>query len=253
MEGIGTVEWEVRDQKGQVATIKTKAHYVPSAHIRLFSPQSYFMEHERGYGWFNHEELILRTIDDICVSFPYNPAGNLPMMLMNELFTTVAGVAGVAAPLAFNLRHTDAPSRSQGLLHDNNVNLTRPQKEVLMWHNRLAHAGLGWIQDLMCVQKGNHGEQSAPPILPSKHSASKRCDIEGIKCPSCLLAKQHRRSTGKPPTKGDPSQEMAIRREAMEPGAEISGDQYVCQTPGRLASTFGRAVVKAMLEDTMEV
>jgi len=207
IDGVGTVEWEVRDQHGQVALFKTKAYYVPSADIRLFSPQSYFKENKRGYGWFDHKELIIRTVDDLCVSFPYNP-GNLPMMLMNELFSNVAGVAGVTAPLAFNLRHTDVLSRSQGLLQDLNVNLTRPQKEVLLWHYRLAHAGLGWIQDLMYVQKGNHGEQSAPPLIPSKHSASKRCDMEGVKCPSCLLAKQHRRSPGSSTTKAKPSREM---------------------------------------------
>ena len=38
----------------------------------------------------------------------------------------------------------------------------------------------------------------------------------------------------------NPQREMAIRHEAMHPGQEISGDQYICQTPGRLACTFGK-------------
>jgi hypothetical protein len=33
---------------------------------------------------------------------------------------------------------------------------------------------------------------------------------------------------------------MAIRRDVQCPGEEVSLDQYVCRTPGRLASTFGK-------------
>ena len=110
----------------------------------------------------------------------------------------------------------------------------------MIWHYRLSHAGLGWIQDLMYVQKGDHGEASAPPIIPSKHSSTKRCDMEGIKCPACLLAKQHRKPTESKHVSIDSKKEMAIRRDAMRPGEESSGDQYVCRSKGRLASTFGK-------------
>jgi hypothetical protein len=239
IEGVAWVEWEIRDWHGQVAILKTKAYYVPSANIRIFSPQAYFAEYNKGFGWFNHECMKIHTVDDIEITFPYAP-NNLPLMYLNEFFTSVGLVAGVTAPLAFTLRHTDALSRSQELLHDLNVNLKRPQKEVMMWHYRLSHAGLGWIQDLMYVQKGDHGEESAPPIIPSKHSSTKRCDMEGIKCPACLLAKQHRKPTESKHVSIDSKKEMAIRRDAMRPGEEISGDQYVCRSKGRLASTFGK-------------
>ena len=42
VHGMGWVEWSIRDTFGQVALNKTKAYYVPSAEIRLMSPQSYF-------------------------------------------------------------------------------------------------------------------------------------------------------------------------------------------------------------------
>ena len=44
VEGIGTVEWTIRDVFGLVRTIRVSAYYVPQATIRLFSPQVYFQE-----------------------------------------------------------------------------------------------------------------------------------------------------------------------------------------------------------------
>ena len=45
--GVGTVEWTIRDVFGAVRTLKTEAYYVPEANIRLFSPQTYFMNNKR--------------------------------------------------------------------------------------------------------------------------------------------------------------------------------------------------------------
>ena len=46
-EGVGTVEWKIRDALGQAHATRTQACYVPSAQIRLFSPQAYFTEVEK--------------------------------------------------------------------------------------------------------------------------------------------------------------------------------------------------------------
>ena len=51
--GIGTVEWTIRDVFGAIRTLKTEAYYVPEANIRLFSPQTYF--HEQQKGQLGHE------------------------------------------------------------------------------------------------------------------------------------------------------------------------------------------------------
>lgn len=44
--GKGMVEWPIRDYWNVPGVIKTSAYYVPDASIRLFSPQSFFQEHE---------------------------------------------------------------------------------------------------------------------------------------------------------------------------------------------------------------
>jgi hypothetical protein len=50
------------------------------------------------------------------------------------------------------------------LMEDKNHNLTRQQKELVLWHNRLAHAGQGWIQDLMHKVKHQVAEAEQPVI-----------------------------------------------------------------------------------------
>jgi hypothetical protein len=44
--GKGLVEWPIRDYWNVPGVITTSAYYVPNASIRLFSPQSYFQEHD---------------------------------------------------------------------------------------------------------------------------------------------------------------------------------------------------------------
>ena len=214
VQGMGWVEWKIRDHMGQVALFRTRAYYVPEAHIRIASPQHYFKIHQKGHGEFNCSRMTLTTADDIELNFPYSP-NNLPLMILNDHFTlfpenTHADMAGATSCMIHEVLTTDVLQRSRHLLFDNNSNLTKPQKELLLWHNRLSHAGLGWIQDLMYVKKGDHGDTSVPAIIPTTHSVTKRCDLEGIKCPSCLLTKQSRRATGAHQIRNNPQREMAI-------------------------------------------
>ena len=45
VEGAGIVHWKVTDQNGATSVIETAAYYIPSASIRLYSPQYHFHEH----------------------------------------------------------------------------------------------------------------------------------------------------------------------------------------------------------------
>ncbi|MCA1806890.1 MAG: GAG-pre-integrase domain-containing protein, partial [Actinobacteria bacterium] len=125
------------------------------------------------------------------------------------------------------------------LLHDNNHNLNKPQKELLLWHNRLGHAGLRWIQDLMRVTKSPiEGDTAEPPLILSKAPGAANC-VQPI-CPACQMAKQHRRTPGSQRVQNVPEHEMAIRREDLQPGDCVSVDQYICKVPGRMRHGFGR-------------
>ena len=66
IEGRGWVEWSIRDAFGNICLIRTQAYYVPSAHIRLFSPQTYFKEQpsdspDRAKATFDYQKLEFQT------------------------------------------------------------------------------------------------------------------------------------------------------------------------------------------------
>ena len=48
VQGFGIVEWKISDVGGRHQTIKTQYCYVPDAAVRLFSPQAFFVEGNKG-------------------------------------------------------------------------------------------------------------------------------------------------------------------------------------------------------------
>ena len=94
----------------------------------------------------------------------------------------------------------------------------------MLWHQRLGHAGFRWIQTLMRKPKHEVGDNTEPPVLPTKNTSTSRCDPP--RCPACQLSKAHRRYPGTQIMHKKPELEMAIRRENLNPGDCISMDQY---------------------------
>ena len=96
--GKGLVKWKITDQHDKTKEIITFAYYIPSASIRLYSPQAHFAESKSGRlscSW-NEVRLYLPSPvnpdsstplvphDDDSndyLSFPYHPHSNLPCML----------------------------------------------------------------------------------------------------------------------------------------------------------------------------
>ena len=168
------------------------------------------------------------------MTFPYSLGGNLPMMYLDHRVPH----AGLVTDDMILLEHTNVLEEATHILHDSNHNLSNPQKELMIWHYRLGHAGQHWIQDLMRKSKGPDGSPSEGPCIPTKFATSKSAPT--VKCAACLLAKQHRRGAGSSTTHVKPQKEMAIRRDATAPGSHISTDQWVSKLTGRLPNTFGR-------------
>jgi len=239
IEGRGWVEWSIRDVFGNICLIRTQAYYVPSAHIRLFSPQTYFKEQpsdspDQAKATFDYQKLEFQTHSGEQLTFPYSLGGNLPMMYLDNKVLQ----AGVTSEMEILFKHSPVMEDASHLLNEQNHNLSNPQKELLLWHYRLGHAGQHWIQDLMRKEKGPVGSVSEGAFLPTKYPSTTR--IEPPKCAACLLAKQHRRGAGCQTVRPKPDKEMAIRRDVTSPGSHVSTDQWVSKIPGRLPNTYGR-------------
>ncbi|KAG7361170.1 hypothetical protein IV203_036270 [Nitzschia inconspicua] len=138
--GQGLVEWQIRDVFGNVKTIRTKAYLVPSAPVRLMSPQTYFREGEAGELRVDHLKAELTLHDGSVLTFPF-AENMLPYMLPD--WQPVVGVT-----LQDHSVLCDQPLIHMSVADETNQNLTSAQKELLKWHWKLGHGHFGWIQRL---------------------------------------------------------------------------------------------------------
>ena len=229
VHGVGQVIWTVRDVFGTTRTIKTQAYYIPEATVRLFSPQTYFREQQKGHLGLDHSSTTLQLHDGSLLHFPYNTNNNLPLMLPTE-------------PCHIGLTFDDATVLGDGhsvynymsVADESNQNLTRAQKELLLWHWKLGHANLKWIQILCREPTTNHHHF----VLETHHAKTSSCVLP--KCAACMLGKQTRRRPGTNTGALVKGKEMILRRNHLQPGDCVSLDQYKSSIRGRLPHTYGK-------------
>ena len=238
VEGIGTVEWTIRDVFGLVRTIRVSAYYVPSATVRLFSPQVYFQENNnRGVCRILARKVLMNIPDcpdGTLLEFPINAYNNLPLMLTQPTNTKLIGVTehdvttlGNATLMAGLLSVAD----------QTNQNLSQPQKEFLLWHQRLGHSNLQWNQTLMRTPENVTAGQGGPYIV-TRHPTCSRVKTDRLVCTACALSKQRRRNPNHR-TQVQQTEEGIIRND-LEVGQRVSIDQYMSALPGRLPNTKGK-------------
>ena len=225
---VGQVIWTVRDVFGTTRTIKTQAYYVPEATVHLFSPQTYFREQQKGHLRLDHSSTTLQLHDGSLLHFPYNTNNNLPLMLPVE-------------PCHIGLMFDDAMVLGDGhsmynfmsVADESNQNLTHAQK-VLLWHWKLGHANLQWIQTLCHEPTTNHRHF----VLETHHAKTSSCVLP--KCAACMLGKQTRRQPGTNTGALVKGKEMMLRHDHLRPGDCVSLDQYKSSICGHLPHTYGK-------------
>ena len=232
--GVGTVEWIIQDVNGLIQKIRCEAFYVPQAQIRLFSPQQYFMQHCGGHLYMDEQKTLLTCVNGAVMQFPYDQGSRLPMMLTRDALMEPPTQAGLSLEECQFLATTHAlPS----IVDTTNLNLTSSQKELLLWHQKLGHANMSWLQSLAATPR-TRDDVHSKPVLPTR-PGSRMSSCERPLCTACQLSKQSRRTRegAKQRTGG---QGMAIRKGALEPGECVSIDQYQSSFPGCLEHTKGK-------------
>ena len=277
--GVGTVRWEVLDVNGVKNFIETEAFHVPSAVIRLYSPQAHFRKHRSGSLIVTHSgchlELPSASTSQKPLKFPFNHFNGLPLMLrapsdstsstaliMDEDLTYSMSAAHGSSPslpsLPFSAEMYPTVSRSEilealdeqygcnaGILDARNKNLRSAQVELLKWHFRLGHINMHSIQRLMCHSKSfdNHDtsdELCHPRIIPTKFKTTSTCEIP--KCAACILGKMER--IPKSTTWTKTSTNGRLFDGTLSPGQCISMDQYVVSQKGRTLTNSSRDHLK---------
>ena len=267
VEGTGMVRWKVTDQHGVASVIETAAYYIPSANIRLYSPQYHFRENCGGNLKMDNVGLLLTLPGNRrrpALSFPYNSVNNLPLMLQShhphftsamfsacpsgeELHSAIKRVHPILKDVPvvehFDLLAT-ADAMDQVLINgDQRANLSTAQLELRMIHNKMGHVHMKRIQRLIHHEKPldskqSEGELNSPVVFRSRFAKTKTCPMP--LCRACALGKSKKKKTNTQHHINDPNREMALQREHLTPGACISWDQYVVPHRGRLYTSAGR-------------
>ena len=78
--GRGPVSWSVPNTSASTTTLRPIARHIPSAQIRLFSPQDYFLQVDGGSLFVDKDGCTLQLPDGDKISVSFNPHNNLPML-----------------------------------------------------------------------------------------------------------------------------------------------------------------------------
>jgi hypothetical protein len=136
------------DFLGPLRPCATTAYYVPEASIFLFSPHTYFKEKKAGSLHITHDLKTLTLKDGPQLNFPYQE-NNLPLMLIDEHFTRKALAVGLTFEDAMVMATMDVTDEM-------NQNLTAPQRELMLWHQKWAHCDLGRVRTLLTTPREDY-------------------------------------------------------------------------------------------------
>ncbi len=129
--GIGRISWNMVDMHHNHMTIETEAILVPGGDVRLLSPQHYFQLAKGGRLQADRDFLTMTSPSGSqSVVFPYSNTNNLP----------IAHEANVAALLVPDFAPFTDQAIYAAVTDEANQNLTRAQKDLLLWHWQLGHA-----------------------------------------------------------------------------------------------------------------
>eukprot|EP01082_Thalassiosira_pseudonana_P009463 g8665.t1 g8665 contig3:647373-650417(+) len=264
--GIGTTMYRFVDSVGETIYIPCLSYHLPLAEIRLFSPQTY---HQRfGGSSIVHGDGVtmhLNTGEEppVSVIVPIDPLSNLPVVAKCAVTETEKREIGSYLPscLSFSDRNFDlfgnwnvnalpcdvdaeyahySRIMCPCVADEANVNLSGPQKELLLWHWKLG-VSMYQVQELMREQKFEEKtgvETVLPPVIPSKFATASSCPIP--KCTACQLASMRKRNPQVVKQLPIPEKEGILSWDKYEPGDFVSSDQFVVKTPGRLLKGYGR-------------
>ena len=264
--GIGTTLHKFVDDAGNDVYLPCVSYHLPTTDVRLFSPQVYHQIYG-GHSIVNGDEVVMCVRYDgklKTIPIPIDRGGtNLPIVhdsfVSNKIkkklahnFRSALIATGVCTALDYfaNVsvnRAVSTSSRLRGIFSSLpcvgghvNENLTMAQKELLLWHWRL---GIG-MQRIQTMMRNRTFEdpfgrmQVHPPIIKSKFASTASCTIP--RCQSCELSRAHQRSPQVKKVQPNQDAEGALSRNQLQVGDFVSTDQFVCRTPGRLPSGYGR-------------
>ena len=180
VEGEGTVQWNMMDERGNIRNLKIKALYVPSCSVRLLRPHSITEKFADENINIVKEGLKLSGVTDDPARGPVtayiSKTNKLPM-------TSCFSEGGLKqAGTALNA--------TISVVHESNLNLSLPQKHFLQWHWRLGHPSFNRLMYLLRAGVLSNTEASRRQVK------SILTNVKAVpKCAGCMYGKQRRLPT----------------------------------------------------------
>ena len=229
--GIGTTLHNIK-LNGESVYLPCLSYHLPTAEVRLFSPQTYHKLYGGHSAVFGDRAVMMIGDMDITIPIDSEPS-NVPMIFDSSCSAKEVKEIGshVCSALPQNERKVDflgswskdnfanwgiqANARFDGVSLPNvaweeNQNLSSAQKELLLWHWKLG-ISMHHIQELMRVSemKEPNGAISVKDrIIVPKLSSAATCDIPV--CQSCELSRAKQRKAPVVKAKANESSEGAI-------------------------------------------
>ena len=260
--GIGTVMYKFRASNGDDVFIPGVAFHLPTAAIRLLSPQSY---HQRwgGYSMIDGKEVLMNlwrpdNKPAHTLRFPLCTQSNVPTVVNVSCTASERETIGplLRPAIAHHILDIDNDWRSSAHAHkhefltqscmlpsltdSSNVNLTSGQKELLMWHWKYG-ISMSRIQELMVPHRAKDANgltDMMPCVITPVFKTAATCPIP--KCIACELGRARRRPTGSMKQLAVEEKAGILSANQYQPGDFVSMDQFVSGTPGRLFTGYGR-------------
>ena len=124
VQGCGKIRWIVKDVNDAPFAIETFALHIPTASIRLFSPQDYFHQISCPSTVHMDQSQAFLNVDKFTIAFPYHKDNNLPM---TSICSADSILHAVQNQLSF-LSSYSSNAIIRSVTDNHNQNISREQK-----------------------------------------------------------------------------------------------------------------------------
>jgi hypothetical protein len=135
--GEGILRWSIQDTHGASVVIELMGYHIPNAEVCLLSPQV-LLNTISGKAIQTVQGIDIILDNGFIVNAKFCPRSNLPLIplsLKNDRKHCFWNNA-----FGFGAKSFQEINTIKTILHQNNVNLSASQNELLLWHQRLSHA-----------------------------------------------------------------------------------------------------------------
>jgi hypothetical protein len=144
--GMGFVLHSIEDENGMLRTLKLKHYHVPSSRHKIIATSEVLDRYQGETISIDSKGLTLSGI----IGDPSRRAIFAPRNISSSLLVSIAHKYNSETPIdASKPFHEVMADVNLAAVHDDNVNLSPAERELLKWHQRLAHISFAKVQHLM--------------------------------------------------------------------------------------------------------